>query len=123
MNEHFIQIHETLSDAYVYFTVHYYYYIGVLIRMCFSPFNLKQFIRYSLASLLLVQATIHLLELNGSPAIITLFICMVLGFTGQTGLQYAIDEAIPQILKVITEKSIEILKTVFDKVIDKIKNK
>lgn len=123
MNEHFIQIHETLSDAYVYFTVHYYYYIGVLIRMCFSPFNLKQFIRYSLASLLLVQATIHLLEFNGSPAIITLFICMVLGFIGQTGLQYAIDEAIPTILKTVTEKSIEVFIVIIDRFIDKIKKK
>jgi hypothetical protein len=91
--------------------------------MCFSPLNFRQLIRYFFASLLLVQATKYLLELNGSPVVITMFICMVLGFIGHTGLQYAIDEAIPQILKVFTEKSIEMLKAVADKIIDKVKNK
>lgn len=76
-------------------------------RMCFTPFNLKEFIRYFLASLLLVQATRHLLELNGSPILVTMFVCIVLGFTGHTGLKYAIDDAMPRILKAITDKIID----------------
>jgi hypothetical protein len=78
-------------------------------RMFFYKWNFKEFFKYFFASLVLVQVTKHLLELNASPVLVTTFVCIVLGFTGHTALKYAIDDALPRVLKAITDKIIDII--------------
>lgn len=110
MNEKDAQsISDMLIEIYVFVKAHYYYYTGVLMRMFFTKWNFKDFIKYFLASLLLVQLTKHLLETNATPQFWVLIICVATGFVGHTSLKYTIDEALPRILKALTDRIIDII--------------
>lgn len=99
-----------IIQIYAYIKEHYYFYIGVLMRVCFEKFSLSDFLRYVVASFLLVQVTKHILEIGGSSEVATIFVCIVLGFMGHSGLKYTIDEAMPRIFKAITDKIVDIIK-------------
>jgi hypothetical protein len=103
-----VQYHTTLYDAiidaYVFIQAHYYYYSGVFISMLITPFNFKEFIRYTIVSLLLVQITKHYLNCYGVDELSSQLICIILGITGVTALKYIIDEATLKILKAVTDK-------------------
>ena len=103
-----------LSDWYVYLTTHYYYYTGVVIGMLLDkkPWLKYEFLKYVLISVIIAHVTEIILKSNGTSFHASILICSVVGLIGHATLRYGTDEAMPRILKAIT-----------DKIIDKIKNK
>jgi hypothetical protein len=82
------------------------------VALDYSKFNFRQIIAYIAVSGLLVDTTRRLLELNGSTAFITMFVCVVLGFIGDTPLRF-----------ILTDFMQDFMRAVKDKIIEKIRNK
>lgn len=110
MNEkdaHSIYTH--LSSVYIYITTHYYYYAGVVIGMLLDKksWNSLSFVKYVCVGLVLAHITEVILRSNGTSFEATILICAVVGLIGHATLRYGTDEAMPKILKAITDKILE----------------
>lgn len=114
MNEHPIPptLYEFIVFIGEYVKTHYYFYTGVLMRIFldYDKWNLRQLVAYIIVSVLLVDATKKLFELNGSSAFITTFVCIVLGFVGNTPLRFFLDDFMKDVMFAIKDRIIRRIK-------------
>lgn len=105
-------IYEYLSDVYVYAQTHYYYYSGVVIGMLLDkkPWLKFDFLKYVLISVIVAHVTEIILKSNGTSFHASILICSVVGLIGHPTFRYTIDDALPRILKAITDKIIDMIK-------------
>ena len=68
------------------------------------------FIKYIFVSIILAHITEVILKSNGTSFEVTILICTVVGLVGHASLRYGTDEAMPRILKAITDKILEKIK-------------
>lgn len=95
-----------------YIQTHYFYYSGVVIGMLLDkkPWVKFEFLKYVLISIIVAHVTEIILKSNGTSFHASILICSVVGLIGHSTLRYTTDEALPRVLKAITDKIIDIIK-------------
>lgn len=76
----------------------------------YDKWNFRQLVAYVVVSILLVDATKQLLQLNGSSPFITMFVCIVLGFVGNTPLRFFLDDFMRDFMLAIKDRIIRRIK-------------
>ena len=114
MNEKLIPptIYEYAYMVLQYIQTHYVYYSGVVIGMLLDkkPWVKFEFLKYVLISIIVAHVTEIILKSNGTSFHASILICSVVGLIGHSTLRYTTDEALPRVLKAITDKIIDIIK-------------
>lgn len=113
MNEqHTYSVYDYLNTMWVYIQVHYIYYSGVLIGMLLDnkPWLKYEFFKYVIISVIVAHVTEIILKSNGTSFHVSVLICSVVGLIGHPTLRYEVNEALPRILKEITDKIVNFIK-------------
>jgi hypothetical protein len=99
-------IYEVIMFTFEYVQTHYYLYAGVLMRIFldYNKWNIVQLTAYIVVSVLLVDSTRHLMELNANTTLVTAFVCMVLGFVGHTILRFILEDFSRDFMLAIKDK-------------------
>lgn len=105
-------IYDGLVITYMYIKNHYIYYTGVLGGLLLDPkpWTKYEMLRYVLLSGIVAHVTEVILKENGTSLHLTILICAVVGLVGHPTLRYAVNEALPLILKTITDKIVAVIK-------------
>lgn len=70
----------------------------------------SKLIRYIIVSFLLVLCTERLMIMNGNSAFMTLFVCLVFGFAGETPLRFFLDDFLQDFMIAVKDKIMKWVK-------------
>jgi hypothetical protein len=103
---------DMLVDIYVFINAHARYYIGAIIGMLIDKKGWtsgRQVIRYLIITMLLCYLGVEIMKAGGLPEHFVLLGSSFLGIYGNPTARYAFDEAMPRVLKALTDKIIDII--------------
>ena len=71
--------------------------------------NTKQVIKHLLVVVMLSYLSVEIMRAGGLPEHVILLVASIVGFTGHSTARYATDDALPRVLKAVTDKIIDII--------------
>lgn len=105
-------ISSLLVDFYMFINAHARYYIGAIIGMLIDKkgwTSKKHIVKHLLVVLMLSYLSVEIMHAGGLPEHVILLIASIVGFTGHSTARYVIDDSLPQVLKALTDKIINII--------------
>jgi hypothetical protein len=104
-----VSFYQHLCDITFYIQTHYQYYSGAVIGMLLDNKRWEKygFLKYVFVSIIVAHLTEIILKDNGTSLHISILICTVVGLVGHATLRYTTDEALPKVLKAITDRILD----------------
>jgi len=119
-------IYDICLEAYAFIHTHYYYYTGVIVGMLSDDNKFRtwlEFIKYNIIGVLLVNVSLFVLVEQKAPMWAIVIFCNVVGLYFHPALKHFSSEALPKILTLITDTSLDIGKAIGKRIIDFIAKK